>query len=217
MIVKAQGILHNNSDFWLLLKNHSGNSEPGFPRGSSAEAEEQQAAASLKGSPAPYSCHLLSSLPHTCPISVFLRPGWHLALRPLSWAHARSGITFYLLVAMALTSMGPSPPFSTPFSIPLHLTEPAAPLDPAGISGCLRLRHSLSPYSILDPAGIFSWQHPQTLFSAQTIRAFYLQWQVPALCLQVTSLGLASLSPLAKDSLPAILPHSPYLPPLTLC
>lgn len=35
VIAKAQGILHKNPGFWLLLKNHSGNSEPHFPRGGS--------------------------------------------------------------------------------------------------------------------------------------------------------------------------------------
>lgn len=34
-IVKAQVTLHKNPDFWSLLKNHSGNSEPDFPCGSS--------------------------------------------------------------------------------------------------------------------------------------------------------------------------------------
>lgn len=35
VIVKAQGIMIKNPDFWLLLKNHSGNSEPDFPHRSS--------------------------------------------------------------------------------------------------------------------------------------------------------------------------------------
>lgn len=131
-------------------------------------------------------------------------------MQPLSWVRARSRITFYLPVAMALISMKTSSPFS--FSpVPLHLTEPVSPLDLAGI---FRLPPALPlPIALLQPGPcwhFFSWRHPLNLLSAQTIRAFYIQWQVPALCLQVPSLGQASLCPLARRCLPALLPHNPY-------
>lgn len=71
-------------------------------------------------SPAPHSCRPPFSQPHTCLISAFWSLSCHLALQPLSWAHARSGITFYLPVAMALTTMGLSPSFSTTFPIPFY-------------------------------------------------------------------------------------------------
>lgn len=72
---------------------------------------------------------IAATLPPCCLISMFLFPGRHLALWHLSWTRARSGIDSYLPVAMALTFMGPSPPFSIPFPIPRHLTEPAVPSD----------------------------------------------------------------------------------------
>lgn len=100
--------------------------------------------------------HPPSSLPHTCFISMLLFPGRHLALWQLSWTHARAGISFYLPVAMALTFMGPSPPLSTPFPIPLHLTEPCGLFRPGRhLPGYLRPCVCLLPNCSLEPAGIF--------------------------------------------------------------
>lgn len=174
-------------------------------------------AASLKGGCVSSSPQLPPSIftASHCPISAFLSPGWHLALQPLSWVHARSRITFYLPVAMALISMKTSSPFSSFSPVPLHLTEPVSRLHLAGI---FRLPPALPlPIALLQPGpcwNFFSWRHPQNLLSAQTIRAFYIQRQVPALCLQVClqvpSLGQASLCPLARKGLPALLPHNSY-------